>query len=441
METEKKATFDNLVEQYLGMSLPQHLAGAISWPSLPDDAQNYILRLLVLMKRSKYSAAQFNPILLQWLSFRIPNMLPRAWGGHIPPITFPLRHKKLDDYVEQLNWTTGEEQFVFVDIGCGFPPVTTAETAQRFPDWQIIGVDQSFADYVLYNKDGHYACFDQKGEFQYFQMLPGATGSAALPDPVKIRNLFEQLFSDLFPLLKDSNSQNRMSESGTVEKHGNRLIHNHICNFETGNLRFFKSETLNLKIPPAKVCRIMNMLMYFKPEIRKNILYQARKLLCDDGIIITGTNGFTTQSRHVFYQKKSDGLFPTQFAFSLDNLGHLAIMPWFTIQKNDPEAMLLAKCSGIIRSNRSFWTTFSKRLDSLLMDHDICWREKDGYLHFPQDMMPINKYISTVAIIWQKMQEEGFTDSAVNILVQNGFDAWKNSVGDIAVKPPADSLL
>jgi len=405
METKKKATFDNLVEQYLGMGLPQYLAGAISLSNLPDDTQDYIHRLLVLMKRSKYSAAQFNPILIQWLSFTIPNMLPRAWGGRIPPITFPLRHKKLDNYVEQLNWTTGKKPSVFVDIGCGFPPVTTAETAQRFPDWQIIGVDQAFADYVLYDKDGNYACFDQKDGFQYFQMLPGTTRPAVYPDPVRIKNIFEQLFSDLFPFLKGSDDPDRMWESETVEKDGNRLIHNHIRNFETDNLRFIKSEILNLELPPAKVCRIMNMLVYFKPEIRKHILYQVGKLLGDDGIIITGTNGFAAQSRYIIYQK------------------------------NDPEAMLLAKCSGTIRSDRSFWNAFSNRLDSLLKDHDICWRKKDGYLHFPQEMMPMNKYISTAAIIWQKMQEEGYTDSAVNILVRNGFDAWKNSVGDIAVKP------
>ena len=435
------ATFDKLVEQYLGMGLPQHLAGAISWSNLPGDARDYILRLLALMKRSGYSTAQFNPILIQWLSFTIPNMLPRAWGGRIPPITFPLRHKKLDDYVAQLNWTPGEEPLIFVDIGCGFPPVTTSETAQRFPDWQIIGVDQSFADYVLYDKDGHYACFDQKAEFQYFQMLPGATRSAAHPDPVRIQNQFEQLFSDLFPLLRDSNGPDRMTESETVEKNGNRLIHNHIRNFETGNLRFIKSEVLNLKLPRAKVCRIMNMLVYSKPEITKQILHQAGKLLDDDGIIITGTNGFAPQSRHIIYQKSGDGLYPSQFAFSLDNLGHLAIMPWFTIQKNDPEAVLLATCSGKIRSDRSFWPSFSNRLDELLENHNICTREKDGYLHFPKELMATDQYILKGAMIWHQMQKEGYTDRAVDVLLQAGFNAWKNSMGDIAVKPPSGSLL
>ena len=441
MGSKRKAAFDNLVEQYLGMGLPQHLAGAISWSNLPDDAQGYILRLLTLMKRSKYSPAQFSPVLIQWLSLTIPNMLPGAWGGRIAPITFPFRHKKLDDYVSLLNWMSGEEPLLFVDIGCGFPPVTTAETAQRFTDWQIIGVDQAFADYVLYDKDGNYACFDQKDGFQYFQILPGTTRSAVHPDPVRIKNQFKQLFSDLFPLLRDSNSPDCITDSETVEKDGNRLIHNHIRNFETGNLRFIKSEILNLKLPPAKVCRVMNMLVYFKPEIRKQILYQADKLLDDDGIIITGTNGFAAQSRYIIYQKGGDGLYPSQFAFSLDNLGHLAIMPWFTIQKNDPEAVLLATCSGKIRSDRSFWPSFSNRLDELLENHNICTREKDGYLHFPKELMARDQYILKGAMIWHQMQKEGYTDRAVDVLLQAGFNAWKNSMGDIAVKPPSGSLL
>lgn len=84
-----------------------------------------------------------------------------------------------------------------------------------------------------------------------------------------------------------------------------------------------------------------------------------------------------------------DGLFLREFAFSLDNLGHIAFIPWLTIPDNDPEAMLLAKLSGTIRSHSSFWTQFSRHLDQLLEDHGLCKRKPDGFLHFPvKEMSP-----------------------------------------------------
>ena len=51
-----------------------------------------------------------------------------------------------------------------MDVGCGFPPVTAVDTARSLHDWQVYGVDRSFADYVLYDADGYYACFDKNGE-------------------------------------------------------------------------------------------------------------------------------------------------------------------------------------------------------------------------------------------------------------------------------------
>lgn len=47
-----------------------------------------------------------------------------------------------------------------MDAGCGFPPVTSADTAQAFSDWHVYGIDYAFDDYVLYDHEGHDTCFD-----------------------------------------------------------------------------------------------------------------------------------------------------------------------------------------------------------------------------------------------------------------------------------------
>jgi hypothetical protein len=37
------------------------------------------------------------------------------------------------------------------------------------------------------------------------------------------------------------------------------------------------------------------------------------------------------------------------------------------------------------------------------------------------------------------MEEEGYLDRAVNVLGQAGYNAWKNPVGDIAIRPSAET--
>ena len=434
METMKEKSFNDLVEQFLGTRLPQQMAEAVSMSELHPEAQGFVMRLLALMKRSGYSVTNFNSHLIRWISTTVPAFLPNAWGGRIPPLTIPGRHKKFDRYVAGQNRTPGSEPHIFVDVGCGFPPVTSAETARKLPEWQIYGIDRSFADYVLYDLNGHYACFDQKDGFQYFQASMHPSGRALYTDPAGTKNNFNKLFAELAPLLPKSNG----AKSETVEKDGRKLIHNHIRDFETDNLTFIKSDLEELNIQPAKVIRCMNVMIYFKPEKRKEMLLKAGEILDDDGIMIVGTNGFGTQSRYAIYQKGANGMFPSEYSFSPDNLGNIVFMPWLTMQENDPEATLLADLSATIRADRSFWPDFSNRMDELLQEGGIC-RDSDGFFHFPEEMTPI-EVMNKFAVLWQQMDKEGYTDSAVEVLGRAGYDAWKNPVGDIAVRPPANSL-
>jgi hypothetical protein len=332
MQTKIDKTFDDLVEQFLGTRLPQQMVESLSLSELPPYAQDFTMRMFALMKRAGYSATGFSPHLIRWLSATVPSILPNAWGGRIPPITLPERHKKLDAYVAKQEWAPGNSPHTFVDVGCGFPPVTAGDTARKLTDWQVFGVDRAFADYVLYDKDGHYACFNQKGEFQYFQALMNFSGRALYADPVATRNRFKKLFLDLAPLLQNSDT----TKSETVEKDGNKLIHNHLWDFETDNLSLLKSDLEELRLPPAKVIRCMNVLIYFEPEIKKKLLLQAGELLDDDGILIAGTNGLGIQSRYAVYLKGANGLFPKEFAFGLDNLGPIVFMPFFTIPAGRP---------------------------------------------------------------------------------------------------------
>ena len=185
----------------------------------------------------------------------------------------------------------------------------------------------------------------------------------------------------------------------------------------------------------------MNVLIYFEPETRQKMVQQAGARLADEGLLITGTNGLTIQSRYAVFKKEAEALTPTEFAFSIDNLGHITFMPWFTIHANDPEAALLADLCGVIRADGSYWPGFSNRLDELLQQQDICERRSDGFLHFYDDEMPPNEYVQKNTAIWEQIKREGFQTKAIDALKAAGYEAWENPVGDIAVRPPASAFI
>lgn len=432
METR---SFNSLVEEFLGARLPASLADNIAFPELSSDAGGVILRMLALMKRSSYPATEFNSHMIWLLSTVTPGMLPSAWQGKIPPLTSPGRHRKLDAYVTQQIRSSHNEKPVFIDLGCGFPPVTTMDTALYLPGWSVLGVDCSFACHVIYNSQGHYACFNRDGEFQYFQsqMKP-------LHDtPESVRAQFKLLFEDLFPQLKGMGDQT----SETVEKDGNRLVYNHIRDFETNNLKFIESDIEGLQLTSARVIRCMNVLLYFEKSARDRMRSLIGARLDDSGILICGFNHpFGIYARYAVYKKDATGIWPCEFAFSPDNLRPLGIGPWLTIRDKDEEAELLADLTGAIRSDKAFWAQFNHRVDTLQEKHGICSRGDDGFHHFMDETQTAlsNGVMEKTRQLWHELELTGYTDGVVEALNRAGYKAWKNPVGDIAVFPPKGSL-
>ena len=195
---------------------------------------------------------------------------------------------------------------------------------------------------------------------------------------------------------------------------------------------------MDLEPMQAKIVRCMNVFIYFSRHIKEEMLRHLKDHLENDGLLIIGTNSFGIQSRYVVYKKKIDDLILHEFAFSLDNLGHISIMPWFTIHDKDPEAILLAELSRTIGSAASFWTRFKRHLDQLLEYYGFCKRKTDGFLHFPKETMLPNKFLEKNALLWREMQGKGYLEGAVAVLKEAGYDPWINPAGDIAIRPSTD---
>ena len=435
MKPAEHRPFNEIVEAFLETGLPETVAAQVNFNELPNDARNVILRLLALMKRSACPATEINAHMI-WLLFTVtPSMLPSAWGGRIPPLTSPGRHKKLDMYVSGHPWSSTNARPVFIDLGCGFPPVTTVDTAKHLTDWQIYGIDPSFSRYVVYDREGRYACFNRDGEFQYSQ-------SPAKPlndTPGAVRARFQKLFDSLYSQLGSENGGNRQS----VEMEGNRLVVNHVRDYETKNLRFIKAAMEDVNLPPARFIRCMNMLLYFERDIRERMLSVIEGLLDADGILMVGFNHpIGIYARYAIYEKTKSGIRPREFAFSMDNLRPLGVGPWLTLSQEDKDATLLADLTCAIRSDRQFWPDFDRHVDQLRENLGICKRGDDGFNHFTQEVLkaPPIVMFEKVEGLWAAIDQEGYKQGAISALRRAGYTAWENQAGDISVLPPRSSL-
>ncbi len=430
-------SFNAFVAHYLGGQIPAQMVAAISFPALPTDVQHFIARMFILMQKAGFPATDFTPTLIWQLANLIPGFLPCAWSGRVPPLTLPKRNAKIDAYVGKHSWPDGLVCPVFVDMGCGFPPITTTDSAAALSGWRVFGVDRFFSDYVVYEDGGNYACFNGQGVFQYFQPKMDVTGIRMYQKPAEIRLRFERIFEELHPLL----TQATVQTSERVEKNGNTLIHHPIRDYEAPNLTFLQSEMEEAQVPPAQVIRCMNTLMYFAPEIRQRLLVQAGALLDNGGILIAGANLMSGAScRYAVYKRDNQSILPTEFALSLDNLRPISVMPWYTLHDDDPEAMLLADVLRQIRADRTFWRVFSKRLDELMVQHGLFQRHSNGFLYALEGEQSATDFGQRTSRLWRQVEAEGFTEGAVDALNRAGYEAWKNPVGDIAIRPNFCSL-
>ncbi len=115
------------------------LAHLAELPKLDPEARAFVARICRFMKLSGITAEDFSPQAARALCVLPPKVLPHAWDGAIPMMTGPGRHQLVDEYLRQSPWIAGGPGTQMLDIGCGFPPVTTIDTARQFDEWTVKG--------------------------------------------------------------------------------------------------------------------------------------------------------------------------------------------------------------------------------------------------------------------------------------------------------------
>jgi SAM-dependent methyltransferase len=392
------------------------------------DAQALADRAFRLMRAARFGPADFSVLTSWMLGFSVPRTVPSAWSGAVPPVTMTGRHRKIDEYVALNPWHQPDGGGVFVDLGCGFPPFTTIDTAHRLPDWRVIGVDPTFGRYLVYDADGAYASFGSDHRLLYHQ-----AGNYE-PDPAATRARFRSLLDRLLP---------QLDSSGEVSDEHGRLVLDPVRGYENGNLELMPGGVGEFTLDGgADVIRCMNVFMYFDHPFRLDAVQWVASLLRPGGLFICGSNWTDSAcSRYTVYRKEGDRLVAREFAISIENVRPIELAPWYALHDDNLENLANASAVRTIRADEQFRQRFDDRLDALLAKLGVCVRDEDGYLGGAPPDMPADELALCSSVLAGQLDDEGFVDEAVDVLRRSGREAWRNHVGHVAMRPTAPPPL
>lgn len=419
-------TVEELCDHYLGGRPAQETLQILEGVEKQrPEVREFTERGFRLMAASKFDPRDISPPVAQFFAMLAPAILPGAWGGIVPPITVAGRHKKIDDYLRSNAWCKFEPGTVLLDIGCGFPPQTAMDAADAFADWQIVGADPAFEDYLVYDENGNYASLDGTGRVRYFQAVRAEDFFKLYAD----RNATIARFADAFTRLLPSLPPDTGALT-SAEEDGMRLVRHPLKQYERKNLHFVSGGFGSANLPEADVVRAMNVLIYYDAEFRRKAEESVSKILQPGGLFICGRDDAATLNAHyTVYSEEGGKLVEKEFAFGVELVRQPA---WYAVQEGDRETWRLAELVGLLRSDREFLRDYDARLDSLLLEHKISIRDENGCVINHPELAEPAKRLPSYLTITETMQRE-FTDRAVVSLTKAGKNAWRNPVGHVAV--------
>ena len=389
------------------------------------EVRDFVERAFRLMARSKFHARDFSPFVARYFTVIAPAVLPGAWGGMVPPFTVAGRHKKIDAYLRSNPWATFEPGTVMLDVGCGFPPQTSIDAAESFPEWNVVGADPTFGRYLLYDERENYARMEESGTVRYFQATRPEEYLRLYTDrDATIRN-FSEAFAQLLPRLPVDDGT-----LATAEHEGKRLVRNPLRAYERPNLKFVEGGFGSSGLPEAGIVRSFNVLIYFDAEFRRRAEDWAAQVLRPGGLFVCGRDDAESLNAHyTVYRKEGSRLVEKEFAFGLETIRYCV---WFALHDDERETWRLAEILGILRSDREFLRDYDSRMDALLAQHRLAMRDADGNLVEPPDMLEPAKAFPSYLEMMREMEAE-FSERAVSVLQRGGLNAWRNPVGHIAI--------
>lgn len=427
---------EQLAQEHLGGPLPPDFIELMR--PLDDEREEVracLRRAFRWMELARFRPSDFSFQLAQFLAKVMPGSIPGAWGGAPPPITMPGRHERLDDYVAQNPYWQPTPGARFIDVGCGFPPVTAMDTAGRFPDMAVLAIDPAFGQYLVYDDVGDHACFDADGAVRFVGSggLNPARSETLRRNAEATRARFDALRVRLLPLLPDGVDP---AEASNAE---GRIVRDPMAQFAAPNLSFQEVGIGAAGLPDADIVRCMNVLLYFDAPFYRNARAWAGRLLRSGGLFIHGTDA-TNAGRAAMYftwRREAEVLVPLEFAVDPVVLRALLPISWHGFHDDDEEHSLRNAVIGTLwSSDAAFRAAFDTNLDALLAELGFYARRPDGFLSGP----PTGASSASIWDAWRtiesRLASEGWIDRAAEVLQRaTGKRAWRNCIGHLAVDP------
>jgi len=433
-ERERWNKVEELCDRYLG-GRPSEAALQVlrNAEQQRQEVRDFVERAFRLMALSKFDPRDFSPFVARFFTVIAPGILPGAWGGIVPPFTLPGRHRKIDAYLRSNQWANFEPGTVLLDVGCGFPPQTSIEAAEAFPEWRIVGADPTFERYLLYDEDENYACLDRTGRVRYFQAGRPDQFLRLYSDRDATIQHFSRAFAQLLPSLPTDDGTLSTAEHG-----GRRLVRHPLSAYERSNLKFVQGGFGSNGLPEAEIVRSFNVLIYYDADFRRDAEEWVTRVLRPGGLFVCGRDDSESLNAHYSVYRSEDGrLVEKEFAFGIETVRHSV---WFALHEGERETWRLAELLGILRSDREFLRDYDARLDALLAENKMAVRDENGCLVEPPDPIEAAQALPVYHDIVREIEAE-FADRAVSVLQQAGLHVWRNPVGHIAVGASQASSL
>ena len=387
------------------------------------DVFAFVERMFRFMNLGGVPATDLSTMTGDILGTLLARILPGAWEGRVPPITLPGRHMAIDSYLRDEARISGQK--TMLDIGCGFPPYTTLDTAKAFPNWHITGVDPSLPVYLIYDDQGNYATLDEHKKTVYFQpALPTVENwNELLADSAATKARFEDLLEVL------------LEHPGSDPEALPRLEQDPIKGYETENLKFIRGGIGQVDIAPMDVIRCFNVMFYFDDVFYRESLDWFADHLKEGGLLLIGANwAASTESYYNVYQKQNGKLVNREFAFSLDSICPLGIVAWYANYDDDRQSASLMKYMNIIRSDKGFMDQFYSLHDAQRKAMGICPRNEQGYYGVVDPSVGPNEIWMGAAQLLQGLNDAGLNQKAANVLSASGLNAGVNAIGHVTVR-------
>lgn len=369
--------------------------------------------------------------------FELAEGLPRntfldSKAPFIPPITTPDRHMRIDQLIASLPVPSGTRPCL-LDLGCGFPPITTVEAAERLSNWNVIGVDPSFYPYLVTNNHGYYGCFDGQENLRFMwsdALHRKVTLQNSADEITKIREDIVSAAKKLFAKFK---TDKRTDE---IEIEGYHLFCNPFKLYTRPNVTFMTGKIGSVEIDNIAVARLFNVSVYYDETFRLQTLDWISKILKEGGMFFCGTDWIKGLSSAYFTYKKADGVLnEVSFSFSIDCLYPLRPWIFFSMHRSYAEKDTLIRYLKILREDKKFINAFDSRFVKLVEEHGLGKKDPQSNRWLPlTQSLDLAEFNNSALEINELLEKEGYVDQAVLALRSHGIKAECNAVNLIEVK-------